>query len=321
MSWDIYIIKTNFEFVPCSMDEFWRNRSSSKEVYWINLTDPDEAELANLLKALQADVLVADACFDPNATSRILLHENLLHLQIRIQPAWNDPHHVMVSIVVMPQIVLTVSSEKVSMLKNLPEYIATTSTKHLASTSYLIYRLMDRLVDESLDDALQAHAAVLRLEESLADEESIDFSQRILENKRAVAHFEINLEGIHKVVAELQALESPLFSRKSLNAQFRDTMSHLEYTLRSIDRLGTRINELHQFYLLTLQERTNRRLNTLTILSAIFLPLTLIAGIYGMNFQKMPELGWQFGYALVLGLMAFIAGTMLWFFYRNGWFK
>ena len=67
-------------------------------------------------------------------------------------------------------------------------------------------------------------------------------------------------------------------------------------------------------------ELANRRLNVLTIVQAIFVPLTLIAGIYGMNFSVMPELGWPNGYFAALALMGVIAVGELWLFYRSGWF-
>ena len=78
---------------------------------------------------------------------------------------------------------------------------------------------------------------------------------------------------------------------------------------------------LHQHYLLMLQDKTNNRLKLLTILSAIFMPLTLITGIYGMNFHHMPELRWTFGYPMVLGAMMILAIAMLGFFVSRGWFK
>lgn len=66
-----------------------------------------------------------------------------------------------------------------------------------------------------------------------------------------------------------------------------------------------------------LQEKTNQRLKFLTIISAVFLPLMLVTGLYGMNFRYMPELG----YPLVLAAMGALAGILLWTFYRKGWFN
>ena len=79
--------------------------------------------------------------------------------------------------------------------------------------------------------------------------------------------------------------------------------------------------ELQQQYHLSLQSRTDARIRTLTILSSICMPLTLIAGIYGMNFEMMPELDESWGYPVTLSLMGLIAGGQLVFFYRQGWFR
>ena len=72
--------------------------------------------------------------------------------------------------------------------------------------------------------------------------------------------------------------------------------------------------------MLSLQAKTESRIRILTILSAICMPLTLIAGIYGMNFSRMPELKSSWGYPLTLGGMAAIAIGQLYYFYRKGWF-
>ena len=68
-------------------------------------------------------------------------------------------------------------------------------------------------------------------------------------------------------------------------------------------------------------ELLNRRLGLLTIISAIFLPLSLLAGIWGMNFENMPELSYAYGYQGALSLMAFVAAGSAWLLYRRGWFK
>ena len=64
----------------------------------------------------------------------------------------------------------------------------------------------------------------------------------------------------------------------------------------------------------------NQVMTTLTIMAAIFITLTFLAGIYGMNFENMPELGWKYSYFILLGLMALIILVMLWYFRRRKWF-
>ena len=90
---------------------------------------------------------------------------------------------------------------------------------------------------------------------------------------------------------------------------------------RGVERHGRRLVEARQELQLRLHDLTDSRLRLLTVLSAIFPPLSLITGLYGMNFQHMPELAWENGYFVTLGLMGTIAAGMLWMFKRNGWFQ
>ena len=92
-------------------------------------------------------------------------------------------------------------------------------------------------------------------------------------------------------------------------------------TERDIDRLDRRLSDLQRRYEATQQDKTNHRLGLLTILSAIFMPLTLIVGLYGMNFDVMPELHFRHGYFITLGAMALTAGGLYWYFRSRGWLK
>jgi magnesium transporter len=83
-------------------------------------------------------------------------------------------------------------------------------------------------------------------------------------------------------------------------------------------------SDLTDLYLSSLSNRLNEIMRVLTVISTIFMPLSFIVGVYGMNFNtdsptNMPELNWRYGYVLVLAVLAATAGGMLWFFWRRGW--
>ena len=118
----------------------------------------------------------------------------------------------------------------------------------------------------------------------------------------------------------LEKMESTSFTASDQLEHLQALDRSLERHQRSMDRLEENVKELHQQFLLAIQDRTSNRLKILTILSAVFLPLTLIAGIYGMNFQNMPELGLRYAYHAVLGFMAVVGSGMLGYFYKKGWF-
>ena len=94
-------------------------------------------------------------------------------------------------------------------------------------------------------------------------------------------------------------------------------LSHLK---NSFERLEEKVDAMHAQYQLILQEKGNKRLNTLTVVQSIFVPLTFLAGIYGMNFLFMPELQWEYSYYVVWGVMISITAFQLLWFKRKGWF-
>nr|WP_263327013.1 CorA family divalent cation transporter [Neobacillus sp. Marseille-Q6967] len=80
-------------------------------------------------------------------------------------------------------------------------------------------------------------------------------------------------------------------------------------------------SEIRDNYISINSFRMNSIMKTLTVITTIFMPLTFIAGIYGMNFEKMPELEWEYGYFLIIGIMLLIGIAMMNWFKRKGWFR
>ena len=119
----------------------------------------------------------------------------------------------------------------------------------------------------------------------------------------------------------LQSLQTQSVPFSHLKAELRDVMDSQNHVVRSQDQLEIRLRDLHNDCLLHAQRKTDYRLRVLTVLTSLCMPLSVIAGIYGMNFHFMPELEWKYGYFAVLGIMGVITVSLLVFFFRRGWFK
>ena len=120
--------------------------------------------------------------------------------------------------------------------------------------------------------------------------------------------------------AMLKVVDTAALNISELDAYYQVVLSNTAFLTRIVERLEARLDDLHQRFVVNAQEKTNQRLAFLTVISAIFLPLTLLAGIYGMNFDAMPELHLPYAYPATLGLMVVIAVGMWRFFKRRGWF-
>jgi magnesium transporter len=136
-----------------------------------------------------------------------------------------------------------------------------------------------------------------------------------------VSRFQSTTEDRLILMGILLTLKSPLLELNEVRPYFQEAMNELKQMQRWLERMDGRLQGLSQHYHLSLQHSTNNRLRFLTVISAIFMPLTLIAGIYGMNFTNMPELQTPYGYFIILGLMALLGGGLGIFFYVRGWFQ
>ena len=138
---------------------------------------------------------------------------------------------------------------------------------------------------------------------------------------REAAQMDILFQDQVYSLSELLAGHSESLALKSIRTDFADQVADLDRARSGIHRLQDRIRDLHQYHLHHVEEATNRRLNMVAMLSAIYLPPTLIAGIYGMNFENIPIIGMRFGYSVIMASMIALVVGQLVFFYHRGWFK
>lgn len=145
-----------------------------------------------------------------------------------------------------------------------------------------------------------------------------------------------HLTGIHHLRVASHGVRSTLWAIRDMISQiersthrfltpdtlfyFRDIYDHVVHQIDSIVMLRDTASSLMELYMSGMSNRMNEVMKVLTIISTIFIPITFIAGVYGMNFSHMPELATRWAYPAVLGVMALIAGGMLLFFRRKHWF-
>jgi magnesium transporter len=173
---------------------------------------------------------------------------------------------------------------------------------------------------------LRKHVAGLRAKgDALAgrmdpDPEAVSLAE-ILALKHRVLTLGTAVDEALAVLEVLKISKHPALPLAPLADAFQAAIETARATERDIDRLDRRAHDLQHRHEAAQQDKMNRLLGLLTVLSAIFMPLTLIAGIYGMNFEFMPELHWRYGYFVILAAMALIAGGLGWYFRARWWSK
>lgn len=137
-------------------------------------------------------------------------------------------------------------------------------------------------------------------------------------------HLLRDLRPLEDVLNQLAFTDYPFVSAPA-RAKFKDALDHQRRAIDTINHLADESKELMNLTLAMASHKMNEVMQVLTIVSALLIPPTLVAGVYGMNFDReasfwnMPELGWQHGYLFAIGLMLLVAGIQIWLFVQNGW--
>ncbi len=184
---------------------------------------------------------------------------------------------------------------------------------------YLAYALLDAVVDNYFIVLEKFGDDIEKVEDELSETPGQDTLKWIHECKRNTIVLRRAVWPLRDVINSLVRGESALV-KKTTEIYLRDVYDHAIQVMDTVESFRDIISGLVDLYLSSISNRMNEVMKTLTIFASIFIPLTFIAGVYGMNFEYMPELGWRWGYYAALGIMAVVAVGLLFFFKRKKWF-
>jgi magnesium transporter len=183
---------------------------------------------------------------------------------------------------------------------------------------YLAYALIDAVVDNYFFVLEKLGEKIDGLEEALVVEPRRELLHGIHALKREMIDLRKAVWPLREVVGGLERLESPLI-RKSTSVFLRDLYDHTIQVIDTVESFREILSSMVETYLSSISNRMNEIMKVLTIIATIFIPITFVVGVYGMNFKFMPEIGWRWGYAFVWGLILGSVGAMLAFFRKKKW--
>ncbi|MBN1292076.1 MAG: magnesium/cobalt transporter CorA [Candidatus Latescibacteria bacterium] len=183
---------------------------------------------------------------------------------------------------------------------------------------YLAYSLIDATVDnyfvvlENIGDIIE------EIEDELVSEPRKESLHKIYDEKRTMLILRKSVWPLRELISSLERGESSLF-RKSTTMYLKDVYDHTIQIIDTIETYRDLLTGMLDMYMTSLSNRMNEVMKVLTIIATIFIPLSFVVGVYGMNFKYMPELEWHWGYPLIWGVIITIVTTMLAIFRKNNW--
>ncbi len=184
---------------------------------------------------------------------------------------------------------------------------------------FLAWALLDAIMDHMLRLIANQEDEVAEMERALMDDAVKDPGmQDFYDLRRRSLHLYRDLRPLREVVSRLLRVQQPLLT-DPLQPYLRDLYDHAWHAMETADHVRESISALREFHQSVLAHKMNKVMKVLTGISTIFLPLTFIAGVYGMNFRHQPELEWKYGYPAVWGVFLLITLLMLRWFKKNRW--
>lgn len=185
-------------------------------------------------------------------------------------------------------------------------------------TDYLAYALVDSIVDNYFVVLDHLQEAIENLEDEILLNPDSQVKGKIHQLRLQILQVRKSVLPLREAVGWFNKSDCPVV-QESTDVFTRDLYDHILQVMDMVDTYRDILNGLYDLYLSEISFRTNSVMQLLTIISTIFIPLTFLVGIYGMNFQYMPELEWRYGYFFVWGLMIIVAIIMLLIFRQKKW--
>lgn len=310
------------------VDEIAGLVANPDNVVWIDLRGEDKTDHAAikdlLLNTFKFHYLTVEDCLETRNIPKIEAFTEYLYFIVHgVKPDESAPSKFETRELdgyLGPNYVVTFHIERFRSIKNVKQQIRSSPFACQRGAAYLLHQILDNVVDNYMPLVDRLDVAINELEECVLSTRHNDgrLLGDIMDLRRSVARLRRTSTRQLEVLYRMSHGEFPLIPENVLPF-FRDVHDHLRRIADLAESYRDLVAGLFEIHFTVIATKTNDIMKTLAVVSAIILPLTLIAGIYGMNFENMPELHSQYGYYVTLAAMAVLTIILLIYFWRRGW--
>ena len=294
------------------------------QVTWINVDGLNNtSEIEKLGNYYGLHPLTLEDIVNTNHRPKIDEFDNYLFIILKMLYVKNENELVFeqVSLVVGEDYVLTFQEADGDIFDDLRDRISSDKGRvRSLGSDYLMFAIIDAVVDHYLTVIEVFGDKIEDIEDRVFEghSDNNETSTAIQGLKREVLKIRRSVFPLREVINHLDKIEHPIIDEKTHNF-LRDLYDHIVQVNESIEMYREMVWSLMDMYMGVISNKMNEVMKVLTIIATVFIPLTFIAGIYGMNFDNMPELHYRYGYFILLGIMVFIFLMMLIYFRKKKW--
>lgn len=298
------------------------NYNTPEKFAWINIDGLGNLEvLKELGSAFSIHPLVLEDISNPNQRPRVEHYETFTFIVLRsyLITVKKRIESEQVSLILGQNFLITIQEKSGDAFIKISERLQHPESRLRSGTpDYLAYSVLDSVVDGYFSVLEQLGGVLESLENEIVEKPSEKSLKSLYINKRFALELRRSIWPVRELLSNLDRSDSR-FILPTTKLYLRDVYSHIVEAIDTLEIYREMLSGLLDVYLSSQSNRLNEVMKVLTVITTIFMPLSLITGIYGMNFEFMPELKSSYGYPAVMILIVAIAVTMYAYFKRKGW--
>jgi Mg2+ and Co2+ transporter CorA len=287
---------------------------------WFDIEDVEPEELRRFLEPLNLHPLILDRCVDLADVPGVISYGQAILLEYPAAFDREAESQAYLTFVLQSPVLVTIRHGLMPAINDLAQSLVAEKAPILSHLVQIVYLILDDLTDMSVQAETEVRDQILKMAKTLTEDPSMVHVGDLTKLRWQVDKLVSLTENQLYCIAGLNASDNQALQEPHRKEYVQDLQSEVEIAQRGIYRLETRVNDLFSYYQMAGSDRVEKRLRILTIVSAITLPLGLIAGLLGMNVGGLPGTHVSYGFIIVIVLMVIIAEAELWYFKRKGWF-
>jgi magnesium transporter len=296
---------------------------NSNKLSWINI---DGLSDTHLLEKIGIELGIHNLTLEDIVTidqrPKFEDHEKYLYIVLKMidwSTTHNDLNAEQVSILLLPNVVLSFQERPGDVFNLIRERLRRgVGRTRKEEADYLVYSIMDAIVDNYFTVMERLRSEIEMIEDEVIEDPTTETSYKIHKMRSKVSMLRRSIWPLREVISTILRTESDLIKPEIL-PYIRDLYDHTIKVIETLETFRDTLAGLLDIYLSSVSNKMNEVMKVLTMISTVFIPLSFLAGLYGMNFQYMPELHFRWSYPILLGIMALFVVFFLLFFKRKKW--
>lgn len=297
---------------------------NKRSVTWVNVDGIHESPIMEgLASTINLDKMVLADVMNTQSRPKALEHDNCLYISIKMLQVEEGTERIQVenlSLIISSSVLLSFQERPGDVFEPVRDRLRRQKRKIRSSgPDYLTFALLDIVIDNYLYILSELGERIERLEDRMLNQPEKTILYRINAYKRELNFIRRNIKPAKEMVLNLTKLDSD-FIEEHNEVHYKELLDNINLAIETSDSYREILSDQLNIYHTTVSSKLNDVMKFLTIFSVVFIPLTFIAGIYGTNFEYVPELSYKYSYHIMWAVMIIIAALMMLYFKRKKWF-